>query len=87
MMCFVPQLSFEIAAQFIARCKPIIDFYAPAPTRFSNLILKHSKQLLPLQRDLRGETPLEICALHGDHHSTELMLQYLQVREREREKK
>jgi hypothetical protein len=47
--------------------------------RFTRLILKHSKKLLPLQRDLRGETPLEICAMHGDHDSVSAMLQFVKV--------
>jgi hypothetical protein len=48
-------------------------------TRFTRLILKHSKKLLPFQRDLRGETPLEICATHGDHESIGALLQYSKV--------
>jgi ankyrin repeat protein len=43
-------------------------------------VLRHSKKLLPLQRDLRGEVPLEICAQHGDSQSVEAMLQYVKVR-------
>ena len=47
--------------------------------RFTQLILQHSKTLLPLQRDLRGETPLEVCAAHGDSHSMRAMLQFVKV--------
>jgi hypothetical protein len=47
--------------------------------RFTRLILTHSKKLLPFQRDLRGETPLEICAMHGDHESVAAMLKYTKV--------
>jgi hypothetical protein len=46
-------------------------------------VLSHSKKLLPLQRDLRGETPLEICAQHGDAESVAAMLQFMKVRKRE----
>ena len=49
--------------------------------RFTRLILRHAHKLLPLQRDLRGETALEVCATHGDHESVAVMLAFLQVRQ------
>jgi hypothetical protein len=66
-------------ARYIARCSGrAVSPHFPA-SRFTKLVLSYAKKLLPLQRDLRGEAPLEICALHGDGESVADMLQYIKV--------